>query len=295
MKRWAPFVLFGLVTASAYAFVESGGFNFFPAIRLTGNGSGNAAIVATSGDKICLDGDTCSKYVSSTASVLPGVAVDGGTSAESFTATAASGSNGFACQVNGCRVDFGAGANDYASSNGTAITFATGVNVSGALGVLSSNVKTTGAGKVQTSQGAIEASTDLANQLTTVGAGSGSDPTVTATGSDTDVSMALNVKGAGSVKPNARMDFPYEAAVSAGNVTLNKPAFQAQVDAAAASVVVTNSYVKSGSAVVLCSLQTTDATCTGLTSIVPGAGSVTVSVNAACTAATKVACLVVNP
>lgn len=43
--------------------------------------------------------------------------------ATSFVATAASGSNGLACSFNGCRVDFGAGASDYATSNGGAITF----------------------------------------------------------------------------------------------------------------------------------------------------------------------------
>lgn len=41
-----------------------------------------------------------------------------------FTSAAASGTNGFACSTNGCRFDFGAGASDYASSDGTTVTFA---------------------------------------------------------------------------------------------------------------------------------------------------------------------------
>lgn len=42
---------------------------------------------------------------------------------QSLVATAASGSTGLGCQFNGCRIDFGAGANDYASSAGGTITF----------------------------------------------------------------------------------------------------------------------------------------------------------------------------
>lgn len=64
------------------------------------------------------------------AQVLGGSAVNaGGRStvpirAPSYTSTAASGASGFACATNGCRVDFGAGASDYASSDGTTVTFA---------------------------------------------------------------------------------------------------------------------------------------------------------------------------
>lgn len=42
----------------------------------------------------------------------------------SFTASAGSGSNGLAVSTSGARVDFGAGASDYASSDGTTVTFA---------------------------------------------------------------------------------------------------------------------------------------------------------------------------
>lgn len=40
------------------------------------------------------------------------------------TSNVGSGSNGFACTTNGCRFDFGAGASDYFSSNGTTVTAA---------------------------------------------------------------------------------------------------------------------------------------------------------------------------
>src|SRR5512136_702024 len=44
--------------------------------------------------------------------------------APNYVSLAPAGSNGFACSVNGCRFDFGAGASDYASSDGTTVTFA---------------------------------------------------------------------------------------------------------------------------------------------------------------------------
>lgn len=117
--RWQPVATLavGLLAGVALALVESGGFNYFPAVRLTSNGSGKALIVGVDGDKICLDGDPCTKFLSSTSATLPA------TTSESFTSTAASGSNGFACQTNGCRVDFGAGASDYASSDGTTVAY----------------------------------------------------------------------------------------------------------------------------------------------------------------------------
>jgi len=45
-------------------------------------------------------------------------------SATSFVASAETGTNAFAVGANGARIDFGTGANDYASSDGTTVTFA---------------------------------------------------------------------------------------------------------------------------------------------------------------------------
>ena len=50
-----------------------------------------------------------------------------------LTVTVASGSNAFAVGTNGARVDFGTGASDYASSDGTTVTFAGALTTSGAL------------------------------------------------------------------------------------------------------------------------------------------------------------------
>jgi hypothetical protein len=72
-----------------------------------------------------------------------------------------------------------------------------------------------------------------------------------------------------------------------GAATINQPIGQVAVAASASSVVVTNSLVTSAS-VVLPVLQFVDATCTQILSCVPGAGSFTVTMNAACTADTKI-------
>lgn len=52
-------------------------------------------------------------------------------SSGALTSAAASGSNGFACATNGCRIDFGSGAADYITSDGTALTVGSGYLVSG--------------------------------------------------------------------------------------------------------------------------------------------------------------------
>lgn len=69
--------------------------------------------------------------VSSAASIIASLAGQA-ISALSYTATQISGSDAFAVSNNGARVHFGAGASDYASSNGTTVTFAGPVAVTGA-------------------------------------------------------------------------------------------------------------------------------------------------------------------
>lgn len=59
--------------------------------------------------------------------------------ASAYTASAASGSNGFSLANNGARLDFGAGANDYASSNGSTIAFATAISSAGNLTLTGTN------------------------------------------------------------------------------------------------------------------------------------------------------------
>jgi hypothetical protein len=78
-----------------------------------------------------------------------------------------------------------------------------------------------------------------------------------------------------------------------GAATVNKPSGQAAIAAAAASVVITNSTI-SATSIVIPVLQAVDATCTAIKAAVPGAGTVTIHVNAACTGNTKVGWVVVN-
>lgn len=74
-----------------------------------------------------------------------------------------------------------------------------------------------------------------------------------------------------------------------GAATINKPRMRVAVAAAASSVVITNSLV-TATTPVYCQAQAADATCTQVANVVPGAGSFTVNMNAACTGNTAVAC-----
>lgn len=79
-----------------------------------------------------------------------------------------------------------------------------------------------------------------------------------------------------------------------GNATCNAGAGRFAIAAAAATVTITDPQVTSGSATIVANLQTNDATCTSIKSIVPAAGSFVVTVNAACTGNTNAAFLVAN-
>ena len=78
-----------------------------------------------------------------------------------------------------------------------------------------------------------------------------------------------------------------------GNATINKPSGKVAFAIGASTVVVTNSTVTAASHVI-CTLQFVDATLTQILTVVPGAGTFTITGNATATAATKVAFLVVN-
>ena len=78
---------------------------------------------------------------------------------------------------------------------------------------------------------------------------------------------------------------------SPGAATCQAPAGQAAIAASASSVVITNALVSTTS-IVIATLQATDSTCTSIKSIVPTAGSFTITANATCTAAAKVGWIV---
>jgi hypothetical protein len=83
-----------------------------------------------------------------TALTLPAV------TSTSYTASVASGSNAFGVSVNGARVDFGAGASDYASSDGTTVTFAGPLAASNLSGTNSGNLTLTAVGSTPSANGA---------------------------------------------------------------------------------------------------------------------------------------------
>lgn len=78
-----------------------------------------------------------------------------------------------------------------------------------------------------------------------------------------------------------------------GAATINKIAGKVAIDIGASSVVVTNSLVTTNS-FVFAVLQETDATLLYIKSVIPANGSFTITGNAAATAATNVAFLVLN-
>ena len=75
--------------------------------------------------------------------------------------------------------------------------------------------------------------------------------------------------------------------------TINKPFGRINLAAVDSSKLLTNSQI-TASSVIFTQIGTADATCTFVKSAVAGAGSVTITMNAACTAETAVGFLVVN-
>lgn len=78
-----------------------------------------------------------------------------------------------------------------------------------------------------------------------------------------------------------------------GARTIDKPAGTVNFAAAATSLVVTNSTV-STSSIIFTTMRTADTTCTFVKSVVPAAGSFTITLNAGCAAETSVGFLVTN-
>lgn len=108
---------------------------------------------------------------------------------------------------------------------------------------------------------------------------------VTATGS----TAVLDLTGV----INNKLNRTITAAGTTGAQTINKPAGTVNFAAAATSLVVTNSQVTTSS-IITSVMRTADTTCTFIKSIVPAAGSFTITVNAGCNAETSVGFIVWN-
>jgi hypothetical protein len=83
-----------------------------------------------------------------------------------------------------------------------------------------------------------------------------------------------------------------------GNATITTPTGQFSIGAGAGLtppiVITSNTDVVTTASIIHAVLQTADATCVGVTSVVPGAGSFTVTTNADCTGTTNVGFIVFN-
>lgn len=122
------------------------------------------------------------------------------------------------------------------------------------------------------------------------------DSTMVVTGAATlNGAVTLGDALADVVTVNGRVDV--EATDSSGTpgaATINKVAGRSAIALGAASVVITNSLVTAAS-LVFAQLATADATATFIKSVVPGAGSFTITVNATATADTNVNWWVITP
>lgn len=107
------------------------------------------------------------------------------------------------------------------------------------------------------------------------------------------VSDAVASLGNVEVRTNLRLTNYIDDSAVAGNRTVNRLRGKNAIAAAASSVVITNNLVTANSQV-LCSLEQIDGTLTQILTVVPGAGSFTVTGNAAATADTKFSWVVMN-
>ena len=95
------------------------------------------------------------------------------------------------------------------------------------------------------------------------------------------------------VATNLRMTNFIDDSATPGARTVSRSRGKNAIAIGAASVVITNSLVTTTSQVICC-LEFVDATATTILSVVPGAGSFTLTVNANATAATKFGWTVIN-
>lgn len=92
---------------------------------------------------------------------------------------------------------------------------------------------------------------------------------------------------------NYQLNRTITAGGTVGARTIDKPAGTVNFAAAATSLVVTNSTVTTSS-IIFTTMRTADTTCTFVKSVVPAAGSFTITLNAGCAAETSVGFLVTN-
>jgi hypothetical protein len=198
--------------------------------------------------------------------------------ARSFSASQASGSDAFKATVNGARWHIGAGASDYFSSDGTTITSAAPFKAVGLIGAVpanSENLKLTDTTNTQSFKLIVN------------------NTTLTIYDTNTAAVAVFTLGGATSLAGSLTLSSYTDDSATPGNRTVNKVRGKNAIAIGAATCVITNSFVTANSQV-LCTLEFADATATTILSCIPGAGSFTLTVNAAATAATKFSWVVLN-
>lgn len=101
------------------------------------NPSDATVITMQEGGKICLN-PACSAFFQDPISNAPLIQATSWLVSGPMTSLSGSGTNGFACLTNGCRLDLGAGANDYVASDGSSVYTGAGLNVNGSLTIQNS-------------------------------------------------------------------------------------------------------------------------------------------------------------
>lgn len=153
----------------------------------------------------------------------------------------------------------------------------------------------------QNFSGQVAASENLQNNGSTVTVGSGTSGTskVLVVNNASGIGNYLEVQDSGTAVftiadlGNIQIGRTVTAAGTTGAQTINKAAGTVNFAPAATTLVVTNSLATTSS-IIHGMIRTADTTCTNINSIVPAAGSFTITLNAACTAETSVGFLVTN-
>lgn len=177
---------------------------------------------------------------------------------QQFISQQVASSDAFSVQHNGARWHFGTGTNDWASSDGSTVSFAGAIAINGSrLDLRSASFTTFTLGSVGSAVFIVDASGNL------------------------------TINGALSLA-----DFVDDSATP-GPRTLNAPRGKNTIASGAASVVITNSFVTTNSQILI-TLEANDVTATSVKSCIPGSGMFTLTVNANATANLKFAWTVIN-
>lgn len=225
-----------------------------------------------------------------------------------FVSTQASGSDGFKVTTNGARFHVGTGATDYFSSDGTTVTFAGLVAVSGLVTAGTGLTNTSG----RLSANEIYGSATVATFFCSQGGGFWSNALVSLVSQTADgaaaVAVTSNTQSAWSNAAAKLHSFRTNSveqsfvgvsgqyvcnsftddSATTGNRTVNSVRGISAFGAAATAITITNSFCLATTTYVTAVLQTNDATAL-IKNVVAAAGSFTITLNAAATGTTKVA------